>query len=128
MRTLVVEVELNNGVTGFGVSIGGDAGCAIVEQHLHRFVEGQDIHNIELIQNLTHIHLLGLMTILPFYQKAQETQPLFYKMKKIQNKVLNEISPTCKFLSMGMSQDYIYALKEGATHLRIGTKLYGPRN
>jgi len=47
--TLVVEVELNNGVTGFGVSIGGDAGCAVVEQHLHRFVEGQDIHNIELM-------------------------------------------------------------------------------
>ena len=43
LRTLVVEVELNNGVTGFGVSIGGDAGCAVVEQHLHRFVEGQDM-------------------------------------------------------------------------------------
>tara|TARA_Y100001970_G_scaffold13675_1_gene15462 strand:+ start:8875 stop:9564 length:690 start_codon:yes stop_codon:yes gene_type:complete len=94
----------------------------------HGFLLNTLFHNIELIQNLTHIHLLGLMTILPFYQKAQETQPLFYKMKKIQNKVLNEISPTCKFLSMGMSQDYIYALKEGATHLRIGTKLYGPRN
>ena len=83
--------------------------------------------DIETIQNLQHVHLVGLMTILPFYKQAQQTQPLFNKMKKIQTKVLNEISPTCKFLSMGMSRDYIYALKEGATHLRIGTKLYGPR-
>ena len=83
--------------------------------------------NIETIQNLQHVHLIGLMTILPFYKQAQQTQPLFNAMKKIQTKVLKEISPTCKFLSMGMSRDYIYALKEGATHLRIGTKLYGTR-
>ncbi len=43
------QVELNNGVVGVGVSIGGDPGCFIVENHLSRFVEGQDIHNIELM-------------------------------------------------------------------------------
>lgn len=47
--SLIVEVELNNGVTGFGVSVGGKAGCYIVETHLSRFVEGQSVKNVELI-------------------------------------------------------------------------------
>ena len=83
--------------------------------------------NIEIIEKLPHVHILGLMTILPFYKDVTQTQPLFNKMKQIQTKTTDKISPTCKFLSMGMSRDYIYALKEGATHLRIGTKLYGTR-
>lgn len=47
--TLIIEVELNNGIIGFGVSIGGEAGCYIAETHLSRFVEGQDINNVELM-------------------------------------------------------------------------------
>jgi len=46
---LVVEVELINGTIGYGISIGGQAGCYIVENHLCRFIEGQDINNIELM-------------------------------------------------------------------------------
>ena len=98
------------------------------DQNKHGFKLDKIYQNIEIIQNLTHTHLLGLMSILPFYEDAAHTQPLFNKMKQIQTKTLNSISPTCNFLSMGMSRDYIYALKEGATHLRIGTKLYGQRH
>lgn len=47
--TLIVEVELMNGMVGVGVSIGGKPGCYIVEKHLSTFVEGQDINNVELI-------------------------------------------------------------------------------
>lgn len=49
MGTMVVEVELECGIVGFGVSIGGDPGCFIVEKHLSRFIEGQDIRNVELM-------------------------------------------------------------------------------
>ena len=38
-----------NGMVGVGISIGGEPACHIVEQHLARFVEGQDIVNVELI-------------------------------------------------------------------------------
>ena len=37
------------GMQGYGVSIGGEPGCYIVEKHLSRFVEGQDVHNTNLI-------------------------------------------------------------------------------
>ena len=93
----------------------------------HGFMLENIYKTIETINNHKHLRLMGLMTILPFYEDAQKTQPLFARMKETQNKTLKDISPTCKFLSMGMSRDYIYALKEGATHLRIGTKLYGQR-
>ena len=49
MGSVVVEVELTNGMIGVGISIGGDAACYIVEKHLSRFVEGQDPSNVELI-------------------------------------------------------------------------------
>ena len=47
--SMIVEVELTNGMVGVGISIGGAAGCTIVETHLARFVEGQDPRNVELI-------------------------------------------------------------------------------
>jgi L-rhamnonate dehydratase len=47
--SMVVEVEADDGTTGVGVTIGGEPGCYIVENHLSRFVEGQDPRNIELM-------------------------------------------------------------------------------
>lgn len=49
LGSIVVEVELTNGIKGVGISIGGDAACYIVEKHLSRFAEGQDPSNVELI-------------------------------------------------------------------------------
>lgn len=47
--SMIVEVELNNGIKGHGISIGGIPGCYIVEKHFARFIEGEEIYNIELI-------------------------------------------------------------------------------
>jgi len=49
LGSVVVEVELVNGIVGVGVSIGGEPACYIIENHLSRFVEGQDVRNIELM-------------------------------------------------------------------------------
>lgn len=49
MGGVVVEVEAEGGMTGVGVSIGGEPACYIVEHHLSRFVEGQDPANVELM-------------------------------------------------------------------------------
>ena len=68
------------------------------------------------------------MTILPFLKNPQDTQKLYSQTRKIYTKIQQDITPTCLNLSMGMTRDYIYALKEGATHIRLGTKLYGPRD
>ena len=47
--SMIVEVELTNGMVGVGIAIAGEPGCFIVERHLSRFVEGQDPRNIEYI-------------------------------------------------------------------------------
>jgi len=49
MGTVIAEVELDNGLKGVGLSIGGEPACFIIEKHLSIFVEGQDPNNIELI-------------------------------------------------------------------------------
>lgn len=49
LGSLVVEIEADNGETGVGVSFGGPPACYIIENHLSRFVEGQDPRNVELI-------------------------------------------------------------------------------
>lgn len=50
----------------------------------------------------------------------------FKKTQKIQEKIQKHV-PECKNISMGMSADYVDAIKEGATHIRIGTALFGER-
>lgn len=49
LGTLVVELEAENGVTGFAVSTGGDPAAWIVEKHLSRFLEGADPGHVEKI-------------------------------------------------------------------------------
>jgi pyridoxal phosphate enzyme (YggS family) len=65
--------------------------------------------------------LNGLMTIPPKSLSEAELQRHFKKMRQICDEL------NLKYLSMGMSSDWNLALKEGATHVRIGTALFGER-
>lgn len=49
LGSVIVELELEDGTVGIGTSIGGDPACYIIEKHLNRFIEGQDVRNIELM-------------------------------------------------------------------------------
>eukprot|EP00747_Dinoflagellata_sp_TGD_P166438 gnl/TRDRNA2_/TRDRNA2_189217_c0_seq1.p1 gnl/TRDRNA2_/TRDRNA2_189217_c0~~gnl/TRDRNA2_/TRDRNA2_189217_c0_seq1.p1 ORF type:complete len:470 (+),score=98.27 gnl/TRDRNA2_/TRDRNA2_189217_c0_seq1:86-1495(+) len=49
LGSMVVEIEADDGTCGVGITIGGEPGCHLVENHLSRFVEGQDPRNIELM-------------------------------------------------------------------------------
>lgn len=85
------------------------------------------LNEVEQIQTLSHIKIKGIMTILPFLENEQDTEKLFAQTRQAAEEIKNKIAPQCKNLSMGMSRDYVYALKQGATHIRIGTMLYGQR-
>ena len=82
---------------------------------------------IEEIQKLENIKIKGIMTILPFLENVQNTEKMFEKIRLTAEEIKQKIAPQCDNLSMGMSRDYVYALKQGATHIRIGTMLYGKR-
>ena len=76
---------------------------------------------------MPHLQTQGIMTILPYLSNIKSSEKLFNQTRKILEKIKKTIAPSCSSLSMGMSRDYIYALKQGATHIRIGTLLYGNR-
>ena len=85
------------------------------------------LKKIEKIEKMKQLTIKGVMTILPYLEKPANTENLFKKTRHIFQETQQKISPTCQQISMGMSRDYIYALKQGATHIRIGTLLYGSR-
>ena len=76
---------------------------------------------------LNNVSLEGIMTIPPNNLSEKEVRKIFSKTRDIKDIIYNSITKKCKFLSMGMSSDYELAIKEGATHIRIGTLLFGPR-
>lgn len=93
--------------------------------------KGRDafLHEVEEVLSLPALQIKGLMTMAPFYQEAEQTRPTFAITAQIQQ-TLQERFPNHSFaiLSMGMSNDYQVAIEEGATHIRLGTALFGARD
>ena len=76
-----------------------------------------------------NINLCGLMTIPPFLP-AEQVRPFFVKLREMLENTLQsyeELKPYFKHLSMGMSSDFEIAIEEGATMVRVGTDIFGPR-
>ncbi len=84
---------------------------------------------LEKMQNFTNLRIEGLMTIPPYFTKAEKVRPYFAKMKKLFEKLkkFNSDNIDLKELSMGMSNDFKIAIEEGATIVRIGTAVFGAR-
>ena len=87
--------------------------------------ETEEIYNyIEEFKKLKNVIIIGIMTIAPKIKDKKKLINIFKTTKEIQKEIQKEIKE-CKYLSMGMSEDYIEAIKAGATHIRIGTALFG---
>jgi len=76
------------------------------------------------IDNLSNIKIQGLMIITPYEISPLKKLELFKNLRNLENKINILYNKKLKYLSMGMSDDWQEALKEGATHLRIGRALY----
>lgn len=73
------------------------------------------------------IRIIGLMTMAPFTEDQDCIRQVFRSLRELRDSIAArqlEHAP-CTMLSMGMSNDYIIAIEEGATHVRIGTALVG---
>lgn len=83
----------------------------------------------QTISKLPGIHVCGLMTIAPFVENPEENRGVFRKLRElsvdIANKNIDNVSMSV--LSMGMTNDYMIAIEEGATHVRVGTAIFGER-
>ncbi len=85
---------------------------------------------IRQIHTLEHVRVQGLMTMGPFLDDPEGLRPYFRTTRELFGEVAKAAVPgvEMKHLSMGMSDSYPIAIEEGATLVRIGTRIFGPRS
>jgi pyridoxal phosphate enzyme (YggS family) len=80
----------------------------------------------DVVATLDGLRLVGVMTIPPFADDPEVSRRWFAELREVRERVA-ERHPGVLETSMGMSLDYEVAVEEGATMVRIGTALFGPR-
>lgn len=81
----------------------------------------------EVAHNMPNINIVGLMTMAPFVDNAEEVRPVFRELRALRDQLYQLQLPRVGSLelSMGMSNDYRVAVEEGATMVRLGSVLVG---
>jgi PLP dependent protein len=83
---------------------------------------------VEAINQLPRLELQGLMTIAPYSPTPERARPYFQRLRELNEDCSQKLGAPLPHLSMGMSGDFEIAIEEGATIVRIGTALFGPRS
>lgn len=109
---ILVEVNIAQEETKFGTS------------------KEEAIELVSEIAKLDHLRVRGLMTIAPFVTDPEDNREYFREIKQLSVDIANKnIDNVCMdILSMGMTGDYMVAIEEGATMVRVGTGIFGERN
>jgi hypothetical protein len=86
------------------------------------------VRDLEQILALSNLEVCGLMTMPPLFTNPQKVRPYFQRLRKLQVFLRNKLPQIAwNELSMGMSGDFEVAIQEGATIIRVGTAIMGPR-
>jgi PLP dependent protein len=109
---------------------------ALVEVNLggEESKSGMAGHNVAALlkeaATFANLRIEGLMTVPPFKENLDEARPYFRALRELKDKLLALNLPRVGLneLSMGMTHDFTVAIEEGATIVRIGTALFGPRS
>lgn len=112
VANILIEVNAANEATKFGVKL----------------EEAKQL--CQEISHLDAVHVMGLMTIAPNVVVPEENRPIFRKIKELSVDIANENidNVDMRIISMGMTNDFEIAIEEGATHIRVGTAIFGERN
>jgi hypothetical protein len=87
----------------------------------------QLLAELKELNALPRIEIHGLMTLPPWSPEAEKVRPYFRRLRELQTECEQILGVPLPYLSMGMSSDFEIAIEEGATMVRIGTALFGPR-
>jgi PLP dependent protein len=110
-------------VTGFlEVNLGA-------EESKHGFPAEELVETVKPLAESKHLRIAGLMAIPPLGRAAEESRPWFRRLRALRDELAArpEWAGFPGWLSMGMSDDFEVAIEEGATHVRVGTAIFGPR-
>ena len=85
---------------------------------------------VRQIAVLPHVHICGLMTIAPYVENPEDNRMYFRGIRQLSVDIAeqNIDNVDMDVLSMGMTGDYMVAIEEGATMVRVGTGIFGERN
>ena len=105
---VMIEVNLSKEATKFGTD------------------EEQLLNLARRTHDSKHLFLEGLMTMPPYFDFPGMSRPYYVALRELKEKMIRGGIPL-KELSMGMSNDFEIAIEEGATFVRVGTAIFGPR-
>ena len=108
LMKVMIEVNLSKEATKFGTD------------------EEMVLNLAKRIQGLKHLFLEGLMTMPPYFDSPEMSRPYYIALRELKERMVKEGIPV-NDLSMGMSNDFEIAIEEGATFVRVGTAIFGPR-
>ena len=100
------------------------------EESKHGFLaEEVTAESLAQLAELSHLEIIGLMAIPPFGAEPEASRPWFRRLRELRDRVGDHglLPKWTGALSMGMSGDFEIAIEEGATHVRVGSELFGPR-
>ena len=93
--------------------------------------EARQLLESDTFKNMENIRICGVMGMATFTDDEEEVRKEFQHLKAIFDTLKQDYfagQPQFKEISMGMSEDYPIAIEEGATLVRIGSKIFGPRH
>jgi pyridoxal phosphate enzyme (YggS family) len=104
------------------VNIGGEASKS-------GFLPQALVGEVEKLARLTHMPVRGLMTVPPPTATPEEARPFYQALRDLRDRLVRKGIEGLDFaeLSMGMTADFEVAIEEGATLVRVGTAIFGPR-
>jgi PLP dependent protein len=82
---------------------------------------------METLLALNRLSIEGLMTIPPLAPEAEGSRKYFVKLRELRDALETEFCAKLPHLSMGMTNDFVIAIEEGATLVRVGTAIFGER-
>ena len=85
------------------------------------------VRELPELKRLPRLEIHGLMTVPPYVTDAERARPHFRRLRELKTKCEEILGAPLPHLSMGMSGDFEVAIEEGATTVRVGTALFGPR-
>jgi len=95
------------------------------EASKHGFRIAEAVKAAKEISGYEWLDAQGLMAMAPMAKDAEQTRPVFRKLRELRDEILADAGISLPELSMGMSQDYWIAVEEGATIIRTGRAIFG---
>ena len=116
-----IAVEMGKPVDGLlEVNVSG-------EETKHGFTPDELRKQFTALTKLPHLRIRGLMTMAPYSENPENARPYFRALRELRDELQSAHNHPLPELSIGMSGDFVPAIEEGATLVRVGSSIFGDR-